>query len=37
MLSDMSDAVSVKLYFGNGKIRYGEHGLTCQNLIRLTM
>ena len=27
MLSDMSDAVSVKLYFGNGQIRYGEHGV----------
>jgi hypothetical protein len=27
MLSDMSDAVSVKLYFGNGHIRYGEHGV----------
>jgi hypothetical protein len=26
MLSDMSDAVSVKLYFSNGQIRYGEHG-----------
>ena len=25
MLSDMSDAVTVKLYFGNGQIRYGEH------------
>jgi hypothetical protein len=23
----MSDAVSVKLYFGNGHIRYGEHGV----------
>jgi hypothetical protein len=23
----MSDAVSVKLYFGNGQIRYGEHGV----------
>ena len=27
MLSDMSDAVTVKLYFGNGQIRYGEHGV----------
>jgi hypothetical protein len=27
MLSDMSDDVSVKLYFGNGQIRYGEHGV----------
>jgi hypothetical protein len=25
MLSDMSDAVSVNLYFGNVQIRYGEH------------
>jgi hypothetical protein len=25
--SDMSDGLSVKLYFGNGKIRYGEHGV----------
>jgi hypothetical protein len=25
MLSDMSDDLSVKLYFGNGQIRYGEH------------
>jgi hypothetical protein len=23
----MSDDVSVKLYFGNGHIRYGEHGV----------
>jgi hypothetical protein len=27
MLSDMLDDVSVKLYFGNGQIRYGEHGV----------
>jgi hypothetical protein len=27
MLSDMSDDLSVKLYFGNGQIRYGEHGV----------
>jgi hypothetical protein len=27
MLSDMSDDLSVKLYFGNGRIRYGEHGV----------
>jgi hypothetical protein len=27
MLSDMSDDPSVKLYFGNGRIRYGEHGV----------
>jgi hypothetical protein len=27
MLSDMSDDLNVKLYFGNGKIRYGEHGV----------
>jgi hypothetical protein len=26
MLSDMSDDV-IKLYFGNGQIRYGEHGV----------
>jgi hypothetical protein len=25
ILSDMSDDLSVKLYFGNGQIRYGEH------------
>jgi hypothetical protein len=25
MLSDMSDGVNVNLYFGNGRIRYGEH------------
>jgi hypothetical protein len=25
MLSDMSDDLSVNLYFGNGHIRYGEH------------
>jgi hypothetical protein len=25
MLSDMSDDLSVNLYFGNGQIRYGEH------------
>jgi hypothetical protein len=23
----MSDDLSVKLYFGNGQIRYGEHGV----------
>jgi hypothetical protein len=27
MLSEMSDDLSVKLYFGNGRIRYGEHGV----------
>jgi hypothetical protein len=27
MLSDMSDDLSVKLYFGNGQIRYDEHGV----------
>jgi hypothetical protein len=27
MLSEISDDLSVKLYFGNGKIRYGEHGV----------
>jgi hypothetical protein len=27
MPSDMSDDLNVKLYFGNGKIRYGEHGV----------
>jgi hypothetical protein len=27
MLSDMLDDLSVKLYFGNGQIRYGEHGV----------
>jgi hypothetical protein len=27
MLLDMSDDLSVKLYFGNGQIRYGEHGV----------
>jgi hypothetical protein len=27
MMSDMSDDLSVKLYFGNGQIRYGEHGV----------
>jgi hypothetical protein len=27
MQSDMLDDVSVKLYFGNGQIRYGEHGV----------
>jgi hypothetical protein len=27
MLSEMSDDLSVKLYFGNGQIRYGEHGV----------
>jgi hypothetical protein len=27
MLSDMSDDLSIKLYFGNGQIRYGEHGV----------
>jgi hypothetical protein len=27
MLSDMSDDLSVKLYFGNGHIRYGEQGV----------
>jgi hypothetical protein len=27
MLSDMSDDLSVKLYFGNVQIRYGEHGV----------
>jgi hypothetical protein len=27
MLSDMSHDLSVKLYFGNGQIRYGEHGV----------
>jgi hypothetical protein len=26
MLSDMSDDV-IKLYFGNGQIRYGQHGV----------
>jgi hypothetical protein len=25
MLSEMSHDLSVKLYFGNGQIRYGEH------------
>jgi hypothetical protein len=25
MLSDISDDLSVKLYFGNGQIRYFEH------------
>jgi hypothetical protein len=27
MLPDMSDNLRVKLYFGNGQIRYGEHGV----------
>jgi hypothetical protein len=27
MLLDVSDDLSVKLYFGNGHIRYGEHGV----------
>jgi hypothetical protein len=27
MLSDMSDDVGIKLYFGNEQIRYGEHGV----------
>jgi hypothetical protein len=27
MLSDMSDDLCVKLYLGNGQIRYGEHGV----------
>jgi hypothetical protein len=27
MLSDMSDDLSIKLYFSNGQIRYGEHGV----------
>jgi hypothetical protein len=27
MMSEMSDDLSVKLYFGNGQIRYGEHGV----------
>jgi hypothetical protein len=27
MLSGMSDDLSVKLYFGNRQIRYGEHGV----------
>jgi hypothetical protein len=27
MLSEMSDDLSVKLYFVNGQIRYGEHGV----------
>jgi hypothetical protein len=27
MLSEMSDDLNVKLYFGNGQIRYGEHGV----------
>jgi hypothetical protein len=27
MLPDMSDDVSVKLYFDNGQIRYAEHGV----------
>jgi hypothetical protein len=27
MLSDMSDDLNVKLYFGNGQIRYGKHGV----------
>jgi hypothetical protein len=27
MLSEMSDDLSVKLYFDNGQIRYGEHGV----------
>jgi hypothetical protein len=27
MLSDMSDDLSVKLYFVNWQIRYGEHGV----------
>jgi hypothetical protein len=27
MLSDTFDDLSVKLYFGNGQIRYGEHGV----------
>jgi hypothetical protein len=27
MLSEMSDGLSVKLYFGNGQIRYGELGV----------
>jgi hypothetical protein len=27
MLSEMPDDLSVKLYFGNGQIRYGEHGV----------
>jgi hypothetical protein len=27
MLSDMSDDLSVKLYFSNGQIRYGERGV----------
>jgi hypothetical protein len=32
----MSEDLSVKLYFSNGQIRYGDMELTCQNLIRLT-
>jgi hypothetical protein len=32
MLSDMSDDVSVKLYFGNGKIRYDEYGVDLSEL-----
>jgi hypothetical protein len=27
MLLDMSNDLDVKLYFGNGQIRYGEHGV----------
>jgi hypothetical protein len=27
MLSEMPDDLSVRLYFGNGQIRYGEHGV----------
>jgi hypothetical protein len=27
ILTDMSDDLSVKLYFGNGQTRYGEHGV----------
>jgi hypothetical protein len=26
MMSDVSDDLIVKLYFGNGQIRYGDHG-----------
>jgi hypothetical protein len=37
MLSEMSNDLSVKLYFGNGQIRYCEHGVDLSNLILLTM
>jgi hypothetical protein len=37
MLSHISDDLSVKLYFGNWRIRYDEHGVDLLELNSVTM